>query len=369
MTEPNNQPRRPRAFDVNDPRIERVEPDSGSEPRPDEVSGAPHRPRREQGGDERSASAAKTADSDLSAGVSVPRAIERGTRWASLMVGAMASLAMLAAGVWFARFVSIAVMRDDWVGWLSLGLLGLGVLAAVVVIGREIAGLFRLGRLGRVRREADALVALPDIKRERQLIARLVTLQARQPSNTWAITSFRAHLGDVHDAGALLSLADRDLIRPLDTSARAIILAAAKRVATVTALSPIATISVLYVLIENLRLMRVLAGHYGGRPHFIGSLKLARNVVLAIIASGGLALTDDMLGQFLGQDILRRLSRRLGEGAFNGALTARLGAATVEIVRPLPYIVAQPIRARDVVAELFKRVPAGPKAGEKAGQA
>ena len=27
-------------------------------------------------------------------------------------------------------------------------------------------------------------------------------------------------------------------------------------------------------------------------------------------------MTDDLVGQFIGQDVLRRLSRRLGEGAF-----------------------------------------------------
>ena len=50
-----------------------------------------------------------------------------------------------------------------------------------------------------------------------------------------------------------------------------------------------------------------------------------------------------------------RLSRRLGEGAFNGALTARIGAAAVEVCRPLPFIAAPPIRARDMLAEAFRR--------------
>ena len=97
----------------------------------------------------------------------------------------------------------------------------------------------------------------------------------------------------------------------------------AKRVATVTALSPMVLVAVAYVLIENLRLLRALATLYGGRPGFVGVMRLARMVFAHIVATGGIAMTDDLLGQFLGQDLLRRLSRRLGEGAFNGALTAR----------------------------------------------
>ena len=91
-----------------------------------------------------------------------------------------------------------------------------------------------------------------------------------------------------------------------------------------------------YVAVENLRMLRTVAGLYGGRPGTIGSLRLARMVITHIIATGGIALTDDLLGQFIGQDVLRRLSRRLGEGAFNGALTARVGATAIEVAGPSP---------------------------------
>ena len=49
---------------------------------------------------------------------------------------------------------------------------------------------------------------------------------------------FREHARDVHDPGELLALAERDIMAPLDTEARLLITRSAKRVATVTALSP-----------------------------------------------------------------------------------------------------------------------------------
>jgi putative membrane protein len=116
-------------------------------------------------------------------------------------------------------------------------------------------------------------------------------------------------------------------------------------------------IAVGFVLVENLRLLRALATLYGGRPGGIGALKLANYVAGHIIATGGVALTDDLLGQFLGQDVLRRLSRRLGEGAFNGALTARIGVAAIDVIRPLPFLDATPIRIRDLLPEILKRAP------------
>jgi putative membrane protein len=66
-------------------------------------------------------------------------------------------------------------------------------------------------------------------------------------------------------------------------------------------------------------------------------------------------MTDDLVGQFLGQDLLRRLSRRLGEGVFNGALTARIGTAAIAVTRPIPFLDAEPIRLRDLLPELLRR--------------
>jgi putative membrane protein len=158
----------------------------------------------------------------------------------------------------------------------------------------------------------------------------------------------------VHDPGALLALADRDLLAEIDGAVRREITTSARRVATVTALSPMALISVGFVAVENMRLLRKVSTLYGGRPGAAGLFKLARRVVVHLVATGGVAMTDDLLGQFIGQDLMRRLSARLGEGAFNGALTARVGVAAIDLIRPVPFIEARPVRVRDVLAEALK---------------
>ena len=50
-----------------------------------------------------------------------------------------------------------------------------------------------------------------------------------------------------------------------------------------------------------------------------------------------MALTDDLIGSVAGGGILSKLSRRFGEGVVNGALTARVGLAAMELCRPLPF--------------------------------
>jgi putative membrane protein len=219
---------------------------------------------------------------------------------------------------------------------------------------RELIGFSRLARLNRIRADVARAIADRNPRRERRAALRLAALYARRPEQAWSVRRFREHARDVHDPGELLALADREMVAPLDRKARLIITRSAKRVATVTALSPMVLIAVTYVAVENLRLLRGLASLYGGRPGFFGVLRLAQLVLAHIVATGGVALTDDLLGQFLGQDILRRLSRRLGEGAFNGALTARIGIAAIEVIRPLPFLAAKRPRVRDVLGEVLR---------------
>jgi putative membrane protein len=278
----------------------------------------------------------------------------RGLRWGALLAAALAGAALLGLAAWFAQFVSAALARDDWIGTATLALLLVAAFAALMIVLRELVGFFRLARLGRLKADIAAAIAERDQKRERKAARRLADLYAGRRDQAWSLRRFREHARDVHDPGELLALAEREMVAPLDGEARRLVTRSAKRVATVTALSPMALIAVGYVLVENLRLLRALATLYGGRPGLIGVMKLARMVLVHIVATGGVAMTDDLLGQFLGQDLLRRLSRRLGEGAFNGALTARIGVTAMEVIRPVAFIATRPPRVRDLLAEALR---------------
>lgn len=325
-------PRKPRSFDPHDPNVSAPHagpPGAGGSDLPPEPKDPP--PRR-----------LATAD------------LQRGFRWGMMFLSAMVSLALLAAGLGFTRFVSDAIARQDWIGWTATALAGLAVVSAGVLIMRELLGLLRLTRLGKLKRDVTEVIAKPDTSGERRIVTRLKSLLHTHAGLKWGIARLNDHEKDVRDPGELLRLAERELMVPLDRDARAHILKSAKRVSMVTALSPFVWVAMIYVLLENLKLLRNLATLYGGRPGFAGSVRLARLVIAHIVATGGIALTDDVLGQFLGQDLLRRFSRRLGEGAFNGALTARIGAAAIDVIRPLPFLEAEPVRARDILPELFK---------------
>ncbi|MGV1013582.1 MAG: YcjF family protein [Methyloceanibacter sp.] len=279
--------------------------------------------------------------------------LRRGLRWGSIFLGALAALVSLIASIWLYDWVISLIARDDWIGWVAAVLLGLVVLALVMIILREIMGLARLGRLGKIRHEADSAARQNDKALAIDVTSRLKRLYGGRKDLAWGLERLAEHEHDIMDAEELLRLTERTLVAPLDPVARRIVAASAKRVSVVTAVSPGALIDMLFVGAENLRMLRRLATLYGARPGTLSLFKLARMVVTHIVLTGGIAIGDDVIHQVIGHGLTAKLSARLGEGLFNGALTTRVGIAAIDVCRPLPYIESQRPRFRELVAEVI----------------
>lgn len=280
------------------------------------------------------------------------KGLNKGLAWGSVLLAAVAGLVFIAAGLWLASLIQELIARQDWIGWASVGLLVVAVFALLMIIAREAAGLLRLGRLGRLRHEADQAARQRDKPLALDVTRRLKRLYHHRQDMAWGLAQLAEHEADIMDGEELLRLDERMLVVPLDPLARAIVAASAKRVSVVTAVSPAALIDMLFVAAENLRMLRKLATLYGARPGTLSLFKLARMVINHIVLTGGIALGDDVIQQLIGHGLTARLSARLGEGVFNGALTTRIGIATIDVCRPLPYIEAKRPRFRELVAEV-----------------
>jgi putative membrane protein len=278
--------------------------------------------------------------------------LKRGLRWGSILIGALGGLIGLLASLWLYDYVVALIARDDWIGWLAVGLLTIVLVALAMIVLREVAGLARLGRLGKIRHEADSAARQNDKPLAINVADRLKRLYAGRKDLAWGLDRLSEHEHDIMDASELLRLTERTLVAPLDPYARTIVAASAKRVSVVTAVSPGALIDMLFVGTENLRMLRRLATLYGARPGTLSLLKLARMVVTHIVLTGGIALGDDVIQQMIGHGLTAKLSARLGEGLFNGALTTRIGIAAIDVCRPLPYVESQRPRFRELVAEI-----------------
>ncbi len=256
------------------------------------------------------------------------------TRFALWAFGTLFAFALSVAAY---DFVADLLARSLVLGWLAFGLVGLAGLAALILSFREWAAYVRLARLDALRGRAETAHATADIAAARRVVADLARLYASRADTAWGRQRLAEQQAEVMDADALIALAERELLAGLDARARVSVEAAARQVATVTALVPLALADVAVSLYANLRMIRQIAEIYGGRSGSFGSFRLLRRVFASLLAAGALALTDDMIGSVAGGGVLSKLSRRFGEGVVNGALTARVGVAAMELCRPLPF--------------------------------
>ncbi len=277
----------------------------------------------------------------------------RGFSWGGLFWSSLGALLALSFGAWLMSLIENFFAHSAVMGWISLPLVaGLGA-ALGVFVWREVAGLLRQREIAVLHIAFAEARAADDRSAARALVQELSSLYAARPATTRARALLAEHAREIIDGRDLIDIAEREFMLSLDEQATREIANAAKRVSVLTAMSPRATVDVIFVAVQALRLIRRMAEIYGGRPGMIGMLRLARSV------GGHLALTASMVAvetgvqQLLGDGILGMVSTKAAEGVANGMLTARVGLSAMAVCRPMPYAARKAPGVKDVAPFLF----------------
>ena len=262
-------------------------------------------------------------------------------------------VAILSISAW--NFVQSLLNQYPLLGMgFSALLVGL-LLVSLVITLRELLAFGRLRKVDALHRAADAALADENLEASRKVARDLVALYAHRPETAWGRERLTEGLNDTFDAPAVFDLAEKELLAPLDAAASKEVEQAARQVATVTALVPLALADVVAALVANIRMIRRIAEVYAGRSGTLGSWRLTRAVMAHLVATGAVAVGDDLLSSIAGGSVLGKISRRFGEGMVNGALTARVGIAAMEVCRPLAFTK----QTRPSVRQLVKRALTG----------
>jgi putative membrane protein len=273
--------------------------------------------------------------------------------WGGLFWSAAGGLAALALALWFDRLIRDLFDRSTTLGTIGLVLAGFALLAVFVLLVRELTAIYRQAHIAHLHIALAEAHAADDREAARARVGELAALYAQRPETATARALLKDIVNEIVDGRDLIDIAERNLMMPLDEEARREIATAAKRVSVVTAISPRALLDVLFVIAQAMRLMRRIAEIYGGRPGFLGAIKLARSVGSHLAITGGMAVGDSLVQQVLGHGIAAKLSARLGEGVLNGLLTARVGLSAMAVCRPMPFRAERPPGVRDVAPFVF----------------
>jgi len=292
---------------------------------------------------------------DLPVPVGAPVAARGRFPWGTVFWAALGGLVTLGTGLATTALIEQLYARATWLGTVAAVLAALAGLALGVMCLREIAGLFRLASIEKLRARAELALVEDDRDAARAIVRELTAKLAATPQLARSRGELEAHLTEIIDGRDLLHIAERGLMAPLDQEASRLVARTATRVSVVTAVSPRAAVDLAFVLYAALGMIRRLAALYGGRPGFLGTIRLVRHIIAHLTVTGALAAGDSLIQQMLGHGIAAKLSQRLGEGVLNGLLTARLGLAAIEVTRPLPFTALPRPALADLAKDLLRK--------------
>jgi len=140
-----------------------------------------------------------------------------------------------------------------------------------------------------------------------------------------------------HSSSELVQLYSRVVLSKVDDKAMNEVAKFSTEAVVLVALSPVALIDMLIMLSRNLRMINKISGLYGLKLSYWSRIKLIKQVFVNMAYAGASELVADFGSDMLGAELLGKLSTRFAQGLGAGMLTARLGAKTMELCRPIPF--------------------------------
>jgi putative membrane protein len=278
----------------------------------------------------------------------------RARPWRRLLLGGGGLLLAGLLGVEAYDFVTELFTRSVWLGAGFAGLLGATVTGAAGVVGRELLSLRRLARAEHLRHDAERLLSSEVHGQAGPLIERIEQIYQGRGELEAPLAAWRRQAGDALSDGEQLRLFATVVLSPLDREAYRLVRRGARDIGALTALSPLGALDSVVVLARTMTMLRAIARLYGVRPAAASSARLLRRGVLNVLAAGVVELVSDSAVEAAGASLLSVLSAKAGQGVLNGLLAAKIGLATMQLCRPLPFTQDQLPSLRQLRAELFE---------------
>ncbi len=164
-------------------------------------------------------------------------------------------------------------------------------------------------------------------------VAESMQLDPQQPT----IIQWQKQISESHNAQEVGFLFSQTVMQPFDKKAKKLITKNAIESAVVIAVSPLAVVDTFFMAWRNIRLINQIARLYGIELGYFSRLRLMKLVLMNMALTGATELIQEVGMDWLSQDMMAKLSARVGQGIGAGLLTARLGIKTMEFCRPLAF--------------------------------
>jgi putative membrane protein len=227
-----------------------------------------------------------------------------------------------------------------------------GLLLAILILLcgnallREFVGLRQFSQRQALKQQASSLLLVSEQSDDNQVskntkdfcdkISESLPCDLKFDDNSEQLLWHSADLSH-YNSQEILQLYSRNVLCKVDEKALQEVAKFSTEAVVLVALSPVAIIDMLIILSRNLRMINKIAGLYGLQLSYWSRVKLIKQVFVNMAYAGVSELVADFGTEMLGAELLGKLSARFAQGLGAGMLTARLGAKTMELCRPIPF--------------------------------
>lgn len=255
----------------------------------------------------------------------------------------------------FAKNVQWLFQLHPLLGYLGSAIAVFFLVVLIALIIREWRSLSNMNRMADTQLLAREAAENSNEKRADEVSDRLIGLYSKKLG---AATPALLTDGSLETLNGLekLDLIDKHVLAKLDVTVQEHMVQASRDSAVFTAISPFASLDVAVTFWRNLKMIREIAQVYGVAPGWFQTIRLLRRAIGQVVIAGGMEAGDGIFNSLFGSSVAAKLSAKVGEGMVNGMMTARLGIATAELCRPLPFGKNNKPKLLDVAGSALKRV-------------
>ncbi|MCO1333276.1 TIGR01620 family protein [Microbulbifer sp. OS29] len=240
--------------------------------------------------------------------------------------------------------------------WGLGALVGLLIAGVVGAIGGSVWEFFNAGRpISKLQKTQAMAAEIRDCRSHQEAQAFRRSLQEHFTGKPQGVLLNRVldEAADYYDSSELLQHLEVTFLNALDQEALRRIVRHSTATGALVGLSPFASIDILVALRQSLQMIDDIAQIYGVRPSLVVRWRLFKKVLSLVAYSGAseYAITE-MWPELVGDSVLSTVSARLGQGVGASLFIARIGLATIQSCRPIPFTEKQRPRLRSVMARI-----------------
>ncbi len=241
---------------------------------------------------------------------------------------------------------------------LFLGTLFLGLILAISGIAltlswRAYKNIQRLRTVSALQQEGQQLMETNGYGSAVLYLNKIAHFYTERPDVKARVEHFYVALNDTHHDREVCHLFSNQVMKDIDQQAYRIVTLRSQETALMVMISQIALLDMILTLWRNVRMIRDVATLYGGRPGFLGSIRLITSVLQNLIYADVSEMVAGGVAEILGGSMLSVMSAQAAQGLGSGFMTARVGLHTIQACRPLPFLEDEKPRFKDIRREIL----------------